>query len=321
MQLDNNLFLTMSAEERAATELNIFLLGGQANAIGAAKIEDAAEEIRDRKSYENVRYVVRRPGPCGRYEEWDESFGPVKEGLGFEPGYIGPELGMAQILDPLYEGTNKKALIMKVGARGVSMTTNLIPGLEALHPKNAALERFYERGSWYPFEEEGADPYRPAGILTRCLLQQMEDIYNQLVAIGFKKIRFSAFCWMQGEDDRAAARLAAYPSCMFELIRRVRETAKKLTGEDYSNLPVIMGEPCESFNKPDQYEKVHAFIDMEHELEKQDPGIHVVHTCEFQMTRMEGEEIVILGSTQWHWNYKDMLAVGRIFGEACKENC
>lgn len=318
MQLENNLFLNMTAQQRAETELDIFLVGGQANAAGAASIADAAEEIRDHNKYENVRYCTRRPVCSGAFEEWDESCGPVQEGLGYDRDHIGPELGMAQVMNDAFAAPDKKALIIKGAARGVTLMLSTDEGSQYI-PTKSALERYNERGSWFPFENGATDLMHPAGMLLRNLLSFTEKMYRELTALGFKKVHFSAMVWMQGEDDRYITRREEYPVFFKKLTERIRGKLTELTGEDYSDLPFILGEISESFNKMEQLELNRYFIALQNErLPKAVNDVHIVHTGGLEMTALnENGEQVILGSTQWHWNYADMLTAGRLFGEAC----
>ena len=312
-------------KDNSSVKLDIYILAGQSNANGSSTFESAKEGERDGNSYGNVIYYTLRNYVDGSRGDYHPDYQPVKEGLGSSGTTIGPELGMAQVLNPLYEGDDKQALILKYAAGGTSLVRYKQDD-STLNPaaSGSSLDMFNQKGSWYPTELESAQSVaegenRCTGFLYRGLLNSIETVYNELLTMGYKaeNITFKTFDWMQGESDREYT--TQYKAVFPTFIKGVRDKVSAVTGQDYSKLPVVIGEISETFGAgtPERIAVCRAFIAMQNSL----PGIvsdaTVIPTSQFQMNGYdEGGNAVVLGADGSHWSYGDEIKVGRMFAEA-----
>ncbi len=312
-------------KDNSSVKLDIYILSGQSNANGSSTFASAKDGERDGNSYENVLYYTLRNYVDGSQGDYHPDYQPVKEGLGSSGTAIGPELGMAQVLNPLYEGDDKQALILKYAAGGTSLVRYKKDD-STLSPEatGSSLDMYNQKGTWYPTELETAQSVaegenRNTGFLYRGLLNSIETVYNELLTMGYKaeNITFKTFDWMQGESDREYT--TQYKSVFPVFIAGVRQKVSAVTGQDYSKLPVVIGEISETFGNatPERIAVCRAFIAMQNSL----PGIvsdaTVIPTSQFQMNGYdEGGNAVVLGADGSHWNYGDELKVGRMFAEA-----
>lgn len=312
-------FLTIPPQKAATTKIDIYILAGQSNASGTTKIELADPGERDLNRYEAVRYYTNRADtdgtfPCPPHTD----FCAVAEGLGYNETRIGPELGMAQALAPHYDTEAHFSLILKVAAGGTSIRFHdgLVPTAEG------TLKRYLARGSWCPpcmESGENTDPARPSGFLLRAAQNHICECLQKLLTLGFRaeNIRFCALCWMQGETDRKHP--ADYPGYFHPLMADIRRSLSEAAKTDYTKLPVIVGEISETFfsAQPDAVAANRAFIQCQHRLAETDPTVTVLPTGKYQLCKLgaDGEDIP-LGTDHMHWAYRDMLPVGRLFGEA-----
>ena len=310
-------FLAMKAPQRAATDVDLYILAGQSNGDGTSGFASAKPGTRDAGRYENVRYCARDRATDGRYRFYFERFEPVHEGLGSSTELIGPELGMARVLDPLYDAPDRKAVIVKVGAGGTSLLMH-----EPLHPRytdEKSIKRFRARGSWYPSAEEG-DYWQPSGFLLRELKDYASHVYRFLQGMEFRSVTFRAICWMQGETDRHYP--DEYAAVFPVFCRSIREHLTALTGADQSRLPIVAGEISETFGNLDEASVAQnrAFIAMQRGLQATIPALTAIPTSGFKLN-VPGEhgESIPVGQDAFHWNYTDMLAIGELFGKAAYE--
>ena len=313
-------FLRLRAEERSAMDLDLYLLAGQSNGDGTSTFESAGPGQRDFRRYENVRYVGMRRFTDGRYRYRYERFEPVHEGLGFEETRIGPELGMARVLNGLYGG-DRRAIIIKSASGGTSLTRHE-PADNSQFSKSS-VKRFYERGSWYPETLEqpvSDDPFRPTSYLMRQFKQYVTEIYSDLRDLRFRSVTIRALCWMQGEEDRKTA--DEYAQVFPVFCREVRDFLTELTGTDQSELPIIVGEISETFNNstPEILELNRRFIAVQDSFADTIPAVTVIPTRDFALTRLdENGELVPLGTDKHHWSYGQMVQIGELFGRAAYE--
>lgn len=242
-------FMNMSKETAEKLGVDIYILAGQSNASGCTNIDKSVGKDRDKNTYNNVLlYFVRRL--TDETTTRDFQFVPVKEGLGQSEGQIGPELGMASYLAPLYQDGSRIALILKV-ASGSTSLCNAEPEVNGVPVVDK--DNFQIRGSWLPTAldpDPDGDYFRPTGFMTREFKTHLEACYGELLAAGIKaeNIDFKAFCWSQGENDRGASHLPVYVDYFKLLVEEVRTLTTNVSGKDYSKLPVVLNEASETFS-------------------------------------------------------------------------
>ena len=306
----------------AKMEIDIYLIAGQSNASGSTAIDNAKEGERDNNTYENVRYYFVSQWTDGTNHFTHRTYEAVHEGLGFDSDHVGPELGMARVLNDRYATNERKALIVKVASGGTMMLANEADGQGSI-TKNA-WERFLLRGSWYPqaMQKDGnTDPNRPTGFLTRQLCATAKEVFDDLISKGFsaENIHFKALCWMQGESDRTAGR--KYYNAFIPFAEEVRTSISETTGADYSELPIVMGEISETFKDATsgtvKYNQ--QFIQIQHKLAEDVPAVTVIPTGSFKINDMINGESVPVGTDESHWSYHDMMIIGEMFGNTAYE--
>ena len=310
-------------------KLDIYMLAGQSNASGSSSIENGeAAGVRDTNVYNNVRYYYFRKNTDGTVVQNRTTFEAVKEGMGYATGYIGPELGMAEYLDSLYQDADKEALIFKYAAGGTSLIRYTDEnGVIQNAPSQTgdSADRYNQRGSWYPESllpdavkaMVAADPSNPSGFLSRGLKEEIETLYNKLIAMGYKpeNIRFISVSWMQGGEDRT--RPEPYPAAFKGFVEEIRAKVSEVTGQDYSKLPFVVGEISETFSSATASNVAtnRAFIDMQDTL----PGVvsdtYVVPSRNFATNAMVDGTSTAVGTDTAHLSYKDCLALGQLFAE------
>ena len=323
----------------AKMEIDIYLLAGQSNASGATQIEKAPAEVRDHNTYENVRYFFECIEPSGTPRYYSRDYCAVHEGLGYDDGplvndipadelsagptpYIGPELGMARVLNDRYATNERKALIIKVAAGGTLLLANEEAGQGNI--SNTGWNSFLTFGSWYPqaLQTSGnADPSRPTGYLTRQLCATAKSVFDDLVNRGFapENIHFKALCWMQGESDRNNSRKYAEAFPLFA--EEVRASLAENISAEYSTLPIVIGEISETTSSasPDSIKTNQKFNDTLHKLAENDAAITVIPTAQFHTNEIIDGVNTAVGTDSYHWNYVDMLQIGELFGATAFE--
>lgn len=299
--------------------MDIYLLAGQSNAAGTSKIDySLPKEDRDRKTYRNVLVYYQRRSTDGVYSR-DFRFANLKEGHGSNNDAIGPELGMAEVLSEQYRTTDRIAVILKTAAGGTSIV-NQLPKKDGIDISNE--EYFLERGSWLPTAldpEPDGDYFRPTGFLMREMYTNMSNCVSELISMGCKaeNVSFKALCWMQGEDDRRDSHYDVYAEYFALMAEEFRDQATKVSGKDCSEMPIIIGEISETFSSAKEADiaQNRRFIEVQRSIPSLVPATYVIPTAGFVLNEMQGGESVAVGSDRYHWSYRDMLEIGRMFGE------
>lgn len=304
--------------------IDIYMIAGQSNASGSTSIESAKEGGRDLNVYENVLYYDYRVSTSGTLRVDHRDFTGVREGYGYDSTHIGPELGMARILNPLYADDDKTALILKYAAGGTSILfRQKDDGTPLQSLTEESLQRFLDRGSWYPdvLQSEAVKALgenRPTGYLARNFGVQVENCYADLIKLGYQpeNIHFKSINWMQGESDRSTP--AAYKEVFPVLIEELRGYISEATGQDYSDLPIVIGEICETFSTLSNSSVAtnRSFIAMQHTLNEVVTNVTVIPSGEFEMIALKDGEEVYVGTDNGHWNYADAVAIGEMFAHA-----
>ena len=323
---------------------DIYLIAGQSNAVGSTLISGGAGvcygQQKDKSFadgsllYPHVLYnhVAHTLTKGGGYRITD--FVPVTQGLGFTPErkHIGPEVGMAQILDPIYaKKENVDAIIIKVASGGTKLTHHFDDAtqpLEEIIAKDGYSGNF---GTWYPESmwevKEGENKvdlwsekyYRfPTGFLFREFITFIKDNFEALKNKGYTQINFRALCWMQGESDRTVPDL--YKTCFSAFASDLRRYVSEISGKDYSRLPIICGEISRTFMSalPDSVKMNEEFIAMQNGLVGIIPSIYVLPSACFDINLLSnGGESVAEGSDCAHFNYVDMIKLGKMFAQKC----
>ncbi|MBE5733298.1 MAG: sialate O-acetylesterase, partial [Clostridiales bacterium] len=327
-------------EKQTEKIADVYLIAGQSNAVGSTLIANGAGPVYQQQNnnsfanpeikYDNVLYNHHAHPTTKGSGYMITNFVPVTQGLGYTQAknHIGPELGMAEYLDPIYaQKENTDAIIVKVAAGGTTLTRHYDDAnldIEALREVNSYDANF---GTWYPESLwnvtnggltvdlwDGQYYRHPTGLLYRELISFVKLNYQWLQDEGYTKINFKALCWMQGESDRG--QVTEYKVAFNAFMNDVRRHLSELTGEDYSNFPVVCGEISKTFSSAASQPTNEKFISMQHEIAYNLNQTYVIPTKDFLIHDFnEFGADVTLGSDGAHWNYPDMLDIGYLFGE------
>lgn len=311
--------------------VDLFIIAGQSNAEGNSKIELCAPEKRDRKVYENIEYYAKRTLVSGKIIKAQGDFRPVREGLGAgdEENHIGPEMGMAKVLSPLYDGKENRCVLVKHAAGGTSIVmheTNREGIIDDMGYTFEARERAAVRGTWYPESLEterfiASGENRPTGFLLRGLKKTVASAVADLEAQGVSKedIHFRGIAWMQGETDRK--NFGDYARVFPEVAKEIRAFISELTEGRTPCIPIVMGEISETFVSalPDVVAGNKLFIEMQRALPKTVPNLTVLPTSYMHITEADGEKVRLVAFDPWHYAYEDEYELGQLFAKAILE--
>ena len=313
---------TVEGATRQEKAIDIYLLAGQSNAAGTTQIPHIDTDI----YYENVWYA----GEAERYTNGDVRYNidlsqelKVMQGMGYNPNHIGPELGMAHYFNSRYgKNGDKDVAIIKTAAGGTSLLLNDSTVMEP-----ATGGSFDNYGSWYPESLwnvkdvndkkvnlwAGQYYYQRTGFQYRAFINNIKEEYEYLLKEGYTNIKFKALTWMQGESDRDSPDL--YSEVFKVFVNDIRNQISIITGDDYSNMPIVAGEISQTFasSSVSSVNINNSFNAMLNELTGEIKNMFVVPTAGFNINDPYGSGV--LGSDAYHWNYEDMVNIGNLFGE------
>ena len=254
--------------------------------------------------FENISYageinVPRNGGTpaqsCLEYPFVEE----VTEGLGRASGYIGPEYGMAEVLNEYYSAS-RRAMIVKTAAGGTSLN-NYSSG------ENNAWGNWYPRSKWGDKTVDAENS--PMGVLYQSLVDNVAAVCDQLEEHGYTP-RIQGMAWMQGEADLANP--AGYKRLIKAFIEDIRMDLKEITGdESLETMPFVIGEIATSFAQAN-HPQVPSFITMQREVAAEMENVFTVETDDLVIVNADG---TINGTDQYHFNKNDCRTLGNRFGE------
>ncbi len=310
---------TETAQADTLTPIDVYLIAGQSNAAGYSN-KDVRGEFSN-QTYENIMYVgetevEKEKGLATGFSNIDFSSAPnkrpsentdfvwspyVNSGLGTSNVNIGPEYGMAKVLNPSYSSTNK-AIIFKTASGGTS-----------LRDINTGLSNSF--GNWYPRSlwTEGFTPNgstRPTGVLYWRFVENFRNFYNELVSNGYKPV-VKGMAWMQGEEDLGNHVL--YEKYIEAFINDIREDLTSITGDLTLNaMPFVLGEIATTFstyNNP----SVPPFIEMQRAVAAKMNNVYTIATSDLIIVG-QGEDpnnaSSCTGTDRYHFNKPDAEELG-----------
>lgn len=301
--------------ESTEKKIDMYLVAGQSNAVGYSQILRSSED----QTFSNVWYagmteknfLVDHTGTdtLSSFSKYKRS---VTVGLGSSSAKIGPEYGIAKVLNPLYAGETK-AMIFKTAAGGTSLLDNT-------RELSARYGNWYPRSLWKngytPDINAAYENHDMTGVLYALFLENFKNVYNTLKENGYQP-RVRAMFWMQGETDIWFS-TDEYKKVMKVFISDVREDLVKITGdESLYTMPFIIGEIAETF-APDQGKTYNGcarnFAKMQRTIssEMNDATVSTVPTADL---------IIATGHNQpapgcndvYHFNFKDQVTLGERF--------
>ncbi len=285
--------------------IDMYLLAGQSNAVGYSDMIDIAG------TYENVWYAgeVERyaNGYVDSYSWLDSSKWKkcVTTGYGGRVYQIGPEFGIASVLNDMYAGTDTKAMIFKTAVGGTQMIYNA---------NSSSVQNFGNWSSTSTWDDDGVRS-NLEGALYQRFLDNFTTVYNQLIAEGYN-VNVKGMVWQQGESDCDKA--AAYKPLLQALITDVRNDLGGITGTDLSYMPFVIGEINETYDGK-QFPKngyvnpyIAGFTSMQREVASQLENVKTVETSDLPFYTPYGKSYSV---DPWHYSGYDMVELGRRFGD------
>ena len=163
--------------------LDMYLIAGGSNALGCSLHNG---ELTD--AYANVGYA----SGTSSFADFKWS---VEAGYGATEAHVGPEYGMAEVLDSVYasNGGDKQAFIFKSAVSGTS--------LYDMNDKGNWFPRSMWDGGYHPAEAEKTTGYQYYSFISG-----FERVYNELANNGYEP-KVKGMIWMQGENDLAMPKL------------------------------------------------------------------------------------------------------------------
>lgn len=291
--------LPTQIEQDKGKPIDLYLIGGQSNAVGSTEHRGQLPGVYKNVGYAGCCEMMRTGVPSGQYN-LQKFYWEVKAGYGGAATKVGPEYGMAQILDGYYTGETK-AFIFKSAAGA----TNL-------------MNVEFSAGNWYPRSlwDEGYDPGKTPdsmGFQYYWFVENFRLVYNKLVEDGYHPV-VKGMAWMQGENDLLYYR--AYEKLIKTFINDLRSDLAEITDdESLLQMPFVMGEICTSF---DGYNNPYApkFNAMLAEVAASMENVYVINTSDFVMVDEYGN---VVGSDRYHFNWSDMEQLGIRFGNQLVE--
>lgn len=283
--------------------IDLYLIAGQSNAAGYSKrkglsghfpnIWFAGEVDKNRLTGETALSTIKEQ--TIRYE--------VAAGLGSGTSRVGPEYGMAQVLNDHYSSEHP-ALIFKSAAGGTS-----------LRNKQSGNSQVF--GNWYPrslWPAETIDPLVSAtGVQYANFVGNLRWVCDYLRAEGYT-IRVRGMVWMQGEDDLSS--VAVYRELIRVFITDIRADVAQITGDSAAlEMPFVMGKIATTFavyNNP----SVPAFNTMLEEVAASMDNVYTIETADLIIVGENG----IVGTDQYHFSAQDAATLGNRFAQKLLEH-
>ena len=279
------------------TTVDMYLLAGQSNAVGYSP------KWALNQTFENVWYAgeVNRKldGTNANATLGDHTtYVNVTAGLGRDNSCIGPEYGMSEVLNDLYAGTDRKAMIVKSAAGGTNLSDN--SGGE-----NANFGNWYPRSLWTAVNADPANNAAtdPTGVQYYNFVENFKTVYTELKTEGYTPV-VKGMVWMQGCSDVGG--VSNYDELLKTLISDVRSDIFAVTGREADRtVPFIIGEIPVGINPS---AKVPAFNELQRKAASESEEAYTVAT--------DGLEI---GSDGWHFTSSSAEELGKRFGKRLTE--
>ena len=224
-------FTVIVSAETEKPEIDVWLIGGQSNAVGFAPVDDtvtnkipeAQTDTRYQNGFEDVLFYGISQ------DNITPEFTPVKIGQGKAAGYIGAEMGIAKTLS----GGERPNAIIKAAWGG----TYLYPTTDGTQTE--------AYGTWTPpsyFEKYDIDPTGTnMGKLYNEFVRTVTEGVKKLDEMGYTPV-LRGMWWMQGcAESPYEAKAEVYDVLLECLIKDVRGAMTDIFGTDQSNMPFVLG--------------------------------------------------------------------------------
>lgn len=288
-----------AARAEESKVIDMYLIAGQSNAAGSTAKGGATG------SYGNVMYggqtnMFMNGSIATSYVSFNSFRCPVVPGLGATVSQIGPELGMAKVLNDRYSADNK-CFIFK------SATGNT-----ALLDKQTYSGSGIPLGNWYPrslWPSNNKQDY--TGYQYEKFISNFSRVYSELRANGYTP-KIKGLAWMQGEAD--LGRASEYKPVLKQFITDVRSELAEITGDyELTGMPFVIGEIATSFGSYDN-PSVPPMNAVQREVAAEMDGVYSFSTADLIINDKDGN--MLNGVDKYHYQWQDVITLGERFAEA-----
>lgn len=286
--------------------IDIYLIAGQSNAVGYSS------RGKLKGKFENIWFTYdvdkwRKTGKTSATMVDGDTITYVKSvtaGYGSARGTIGPEYGMAEVLNDYYGG-EYPALFLKSAAGGTALN-------------NDSSGQSNDYGNWYPrslWNGKEVDPVNsPMGVQYYNLVENLKLICAKLKEDGYTpKVR--GMVWMQGEAD--LGREQKYKELLTALITDIREDVAEITNDkDALEMPFVIGKIATTFAYYNN-SSVPPFNKVQEQVAASMKNVYTVETSDLIIV---GEGGKVLGTDLYHFSTADAETLGIRFAEKLLEH-
>ncbi|MBQ9480774.1 MAG: hypothetical protein IJU84_01260 [Clostridia bacterium] len=290
-------------EKESGKVIDMYLIGGQSNAAGATEHKNALNGVFENVGYAGMTNKSYKNGSSSsdHLSSYEKYKWAVTTGLGELSTRMGPEYGMAEILNEQYEG-EKKAFIFKSAAGATTMVANCT----------------VDFGTWLPRSmwDEGYDPSVTTdgiGYQYYTFIENFAKVYNTLIENGYSP-KVKGMAWYQGGSDLAAYR--QYGNALYKFINDIRADLYGITGdENVKKMPFVIGKippTFEVYNNP----LVPRFNEVQQEVADLTENCETIESSDLIINNPDGS---VNGSDRFHFNYNDSRMLGNRFAQKILE--
>ncbi len=314
--------LKASAPVKENTQIDVYFVAGQSNASGCTNVDlDTVAALDDHYiyGYNNVYYA----GNGGANWMHNMKFGLSRAGLGETATKMGPELGMAEALSTYYNPeSGKQAVILKYAVGGTNLT-DYVGGLNAsdgnwVSPSYAKTlnQQSKDNLTGGLYKNFMAEMF---GGLDRNGNDHGTGLWGDLIARGYTPV-IKGLYWMQGEADKGNP--TEYLKAFKYFAADIRADITTKSGQDCSKMPIFIGEISRTSGSanPGTQTTNKNFIKMQNTIPDNIDNCYVIKNGDIDICEYKDGKSVIVGSDEWHWNYKDCIKIGNMVGQSILSN-
>lgn len=299
---------------QAVKDIDIYFIAGQSNASGYTKYnQDTVMALNDDYVYgfNNIWYTGNsRSGSATVATNRLRDISLMRAGYGAYSTTMGVEPGLAEALSVYYNHeTGREAGFIKYAAGGTRLL-NYFTGENG------------PEGNWVPPSYQAtltSGVEARTGGLYRNFIAQAKKSLEDYKKLGYNPV-IKGLYWMQGESDRGEP--SEYLKAFRFFASDVRADLSKISGQDCSSMPIVIGEISRSFASCDtnSMNLNSGFIAMQNSIPQYVHNTFIVASSVFDQNKYVNGVATKVGSDQHHWNYKDHLKIGNMVGECILKN-
>ncbi len=313
-------------DEEDQKKIDLWIIAGQSNAAGYSNLTQAVAgesysyrellaglDARNASGY-NVKYYGTTDVDYLSSMPEITMQNKVGMGLGRTADFIGPELGMANVLA---ERTSKAETGILKFACGGSFLCDI--GCEAEYPTQKQYGNWTSPSIRAMAKENGLTIHANNGLCYDRLLEVIEQGVRLLLADGYS-VSVKGYIWMQGEADAGnapgtdpAVWANRYEAYLKLFIGDLRAAVAEITQDEQAKTrPFVIGKINPSGDYGNFEEKVRTAED------RVAASLANVYTVESSDLLIK-DGGTVLGSDAWHFNARDMFTLGQRFAAKALE--